>query len=571
MNRMAMDKLANRIGSGVSLSSKEITLGYCLSFVCVLYLFGLSGTVQAEQELSLKQMLLTPGDLIEGHAEIETKCESCHVHFDKANQTPLCLECHEQINDDLDAKTSLHGLLPDNKIDNCMNCHTDHIGRDSDITGLDRENFDHSKTNFLLEGSHINLNCSSCHTGLEKGMIPSVKGLLEIPVDEGFRFEKFECASCHVDFHEGALESECDSCHNPIAWTSNDFEHDKTDFPLDGKHINLACDSCHIDNRLEKIDTECQSCHLAKEPHLGIFGNQCADCHITEDWKPKSYDHFKETGFRLVDSHFSHNGSALPCIACHSEELKPETQCLGCHSDDDVHQGANGDTCQNCHNQKTWDKTDFDHDLATTGFVLTGKHRQANCESCHVPGEIRNPSKKRVLDLVRECIDCHQTIDPHFSNLGKDCGNCHQTEGWQESIRFNHDFSEFPLTGSHQLLVCNACHISSEFSDQSLQCVSCHQDDDLHEQTLGDKCDSCHDTSVWSHWQFDHQQQTKFALEGSHQNLECNACHNQQMRDPLMPETSCIGCHRDDDAHNGGFGVECQECHSQVNFEELSF
>ncbi len=539
--------------------------------VAVLSILWYPNLVVAEQELSFKQMLLTPGDLVKGHADIETKCESCHVHFEKANQTPLCLDCHEKINEDLVGKSSFHGQLPQKSIEDCKNCHTDHKGRDFDITGLDKDNFDHFMTDFTLEGRHSNLECSSCHTALKESSRPRVKGLKQLPVDEGFRFKKFECDSCHVDFHEGALGTECDSCHSPKSWTSSDFDHEKTDFPLNGKHKNLQCNSCHIDGRLEKVDTQCQSCHLAKEPHLGVFGVECADCHSTEKWKPKSYNHHEETGYRLKDSHFRHNGSALACIACHSEKLKPSTQCIGCHRDDDVHQGANGDTCQNCHNQKEWDKTDFVHDLATTRFALTGEHKKVDCESCHVPGELRDTSNNKSLALVRGCIDCHQTIDPHFSKLGKDCGSCHQTEGWQESIRFNHDFSDFPLTGSHQLLVCDSCHISSEFSEQSQKCVSCHKDDDLHDETLGDDCDSCHDTSVWSHWTFDHQRQTNFALEGSHQNLECNLCHNQQNRDPLKPETKCISCHRDDDAHNGGFGVECQECHSQLNFEELSF
>ena len=542
-----------------------------LSAMVVVTFAWFPSLIAAEQELSLKQMLLTPGDLVEGHADIENKCESCHVHFEKSNQTPLCLDCHEEINDDIKTKTAFHGQISDKGIKDCKNCHTDHKGRDFDITGLDKDNFDHSMTDFTLQGSHSNLECSSCHTALKKPSTQEVKGLKELPVGEGFRFKIFECDSCHVDFHEEALGSECDSCHNSKAWTSSDFEHDKTDFPLDGRHKNLQCNSCHIDNRLEKIDTQCQSCHLAKEPHLGVFGTECADCHSAEQWKPKSYNHRKETGYQLKGSHFEHNGKALACIACHSEELKPATQCIGCHSDDDTHQGANGDSCQNCHNQKEWDKTDFVHDFATTGFILTGEHRKVDCESCHLPGELRELSNNKTLGLVRNCIDCHQTIDPHFSQLGKDCGNCHQTDGWLESVRFNHDFSDFPLTGSHQLLVCDACHISSEFSDQSQKCVSCHLDDDVHEQTLGDNCDSCHDTSVWSHWQFDHQRQTKFALDGAHQDLECKLCHNEQMRDPLKPGTRCINCHRDDDVHNEGFGIECQECHSQVSFEELAF
>ncbi|EFK97224.1 hypothetical cytochrome c family protein, partial [sediment metagenome] len=40
----------------------------------------------------------------------------------------------------------------------------------------------------------------------------------------------------------------------------------------------------------------------------------------------------------------------------------------------------------------------FDH--ATTGFVLTGQHIQARCESCHTQGVFRG--------TPRDCASCHR-------------------------------------------------------------------------------------------------------------------------------------------------------------------
>jgi len=547
-----------------------------LSLLFILpFLFSPNLIAAEDNELSLKQMLLSPGDLTKGHEEIENKCQSCHVHFEKSNQTALCLDCHEKVDEDIKLNNGLHGLMSESQREDCNLCHTDHQGRDFDITGLDMDNFEHAKTNFPLDGSHKNKECSSCHTnqGTQKHRIENLSTeLLELPVDKGYRFKAFECSSCHVDFHQEKLGNECESCHSTESWRMEQFDHDETNFQLDGKHKNLECESCHIDNQFKEVERECQSCHLANDSHLGVFGEKCVDCHTTEKWRNDSYNHFKETGYRLKDSHFKIKGQRVKCISCHAEELKPNTQCITCHKADDVHQSGNGEKCQDCHNQKSWNKTDFTHDKVSTGFELLGKHKETSCDSCHVPGEKRNSQDiKTVLVLVRACVDCHKVDDPHFGKLGKECGDCHSENDWQKSVRFNHDFTDFPLTASHQLLVCESCHSSSEFSHESQKCISCHQSDDIHKKTLGEGCGACHDTSVWSHWQFDHQQQTKFPLNGAHQNLKCELCHSSDQPEALQPTNDCYSCHREDDTHNGGFGVECQQCHTEDSFEELDF
>ena len=557
--------------SGQSLRIQLLIL-VLVGFLCMV---ASSHAKAEENELSLKQMLLSPGELTQAHAKIETQCESCHVHFEKSNQTPLCLECHEKIQQDLSKKIGFHGLMSEEKIKDCKSCHTDHKGRDFDISGLDMDNFDHSLTNFKLDGSHLRLSCSSCHRDQQtvKSGGPSLslpESIHTIPTDKAFRLTEFECESCHVDFHQNEKTNECASCHNTRTWSDSKFDHSKTEFPLDGGHEKLECSNCHVGNQFESLDTQCQSCHLAKDSHLGVFGQKCDDCHKTQEWDNQPFDHFKKTGFVLRDSHVKVAGKSVQCIDCHSEKLNPETKCIGCHLEQDVHQGSNGQICQDCHNQKSWNTTDFVHNKNNTGFELTGSHRSESCDSCHLPGIKKNTITTGIgLGLIRSCIDCHQAIDPHFSKLGRDCGSCHQTESWQSDVKFNHDFSDFPLNGSHQLLVCESCHVSTSFSEQTSACIDCHKKDDVHNESLGQECETCHDTSVWSHWQFDHQQQTTFSLNGAHQNLQCNLCHTQELRDPLKPGKDCYSCHRQDDTHNGGFGMECQQCHSEESFEEL--
>jgi hypothetical protein len=85
--------------------------------------------------------LVMPGDVAQGHARFETKCDKCHEPFKKENQSKLCRECHEQIDNDIKKKKGFHGKLHNIRERECHTCHTDHKGRDMDIIQLDSEVF----------------------------------------------------------------------------------------------------------------------------------------------------------------------------------------------------------------------------------------------------------------------------------------------------------------------------------------------------------------------------------------------------------------------------------------------
>ena len=89
---------------------ESLNHGRWLFFTFLFALGALNFSAQAEDELSLKQLLLMPGKLTEPHADLETKCESCHVHFEKSNQSPLCLDCHEEVANDLKFDKGFHSM-----------------------------------------------------------------------------------------------------------------------------------------------------------------------------------------------------------------------------------------------------------------------------------------------------------------------------------------------------------------------------------------------------------------------------------------------------------------------------
>jgi len=101
-----------------------------------------------------------PGEVIKGHADLESECSSCHKMFDKEGQRQLCLDCHEDVADDVDQDHGFHGLRAEVEISQCSSCHTEHEGRDAVIVILDEDKFDHRFTDFELQGSHADAVCS---------------------------------------------------------------------------------------------------------------------------------------------------------------------------------------------------------------------------------------------------------------------------------------------------------------------------------------------------------------------------------------------------------------------------
>jgi len=485
------------------------------------------------------EMLIMPGPVVSGHAELEETCSNCHDLFDQSAQQILCLDCHEEIATDLASSEGFHSLNPQVAKSQCKQCHSEHLGRDADIVALQEDLFNHNFTDLPLLGSHQNLICSSCHEA-----------------DHSYSEAPTACASCHEDddIHRGNLGEECATCHEPDSWSQGQFDHSTTDFELTGKHTETTCVLCHVDQKYEDTNMQCVDCHRLDDKHGGAQGDECESCHTSESWET-SFDHEKETGYPLVAAH-----SSLQCSNCHvsqNEYSGLPTSCEGCHRSNDVHLGRNGTECEQCHNEDNW-QTEFDH-LLETEFALQGAHNDLSCTACHV-GKLSDP-------LETDCLSCHAKDNPHGDTLVQ-CANCHAQSDWMEDIRFHHELSRFPLVGMHGVTSCEQCHATLEFSPMALDCQSCHAADDVHERALGDACESCHNPVNWNSWLFDHDTQTDFALDGAHTDLECAACHPPS--NPAEKQAqACYACHRTDDPHRGGFGRQCAQCHNSSNFSEV--
>jgi hypothetical protein len=488
------------------------------------------------------ESVLRPGELVQGHAKWEEECTQCHVRFDRAAQDRLCMDCHKEVGQDVRERTGYHGRL---KPQACRSCHTDHKGRAARIVDLDRKTFDHAQTDYALKGKHAKVECDKCHEPKKK--------YWQAPSD---------CQACHRkdDVHKGSLGPKCADCHTVNDWKEARFDHEKTRFPLTGKHVDAECVDCHKKGADYKAaPRDCLGCHRKEDNgpkgHKGNYGEKCETCHGTKAWKPSTFNHDNDTKFDLLGKHRS-----VKCADCHTGHLyrdKVGSACIDCHKKDDDgvkgHKGALGRDCAACHTERGWkEKGKFDHDK--TRFPLLGKHVQTKCADCHKSTNYR--------EAPRDCIGCHKKDDKHEATLGTKCESCHVERDWKTVTRFNHDDTKFKLRNAHaaKTVQCKACHADlKSYRNTPTDCYSCHKKDDKHEGQLGTRCESCHGDRDWKTTTFDHRN-SRFPLVGRHVAVKCAECH----KSPRYKDAprDCFSCHKKDDTHKLKFGTACESCHN---------
>ena len=492
------------------------------------------------------ESLVMPGEVIEGHAKYEHTCEKCHEKFDRKKQRNNCLACHEFIEKDVNARSGYHGRNPNIRTRECNNCHSEHQGRKADIIKMDKLTFDHQFTDFKLRGQHSKTACASCHKPKKK-----------------YREAPNDCNSCHgkESPHQakmmGKYTKKCESCHLDTGWREIEYDHEKTKFPLVGKHKKVTCISCHISDRYIDTPKTCIACHQADDVHAKANGTKCQDCNSPRGWKKLSFDHDIDTDFPLRARH-----AKLSCQSCHKDDpfrKKIKSSCISCHRHEDKHKGNFGEKCESCHSEKTWAKQKFDHDK--TDFKLRGKHVQVDCTSCHKTHIYKTK-------LKTDCYSCHKIDDVHKGEQGKECNKCHDEKGWRKGVKFEHDITRFPLIGLHATVPCEECHLSNNYKDASIECNSCHKSDDTHKGKLGVNCQLCHSPNSWNIWRFDHNKQSKFKIDGAHTKVHCHSCHATAVDKIESKPRACIACHRSDDEHNGQFGPHCGRCHTTKSFKD---
>ena len=490
---------------------------------------------------------LSPGLMSKAHAKYEGDCAQCHVRFDRNAQDRLCADCHKEVRQDVRDHTGFHGRQ---KPQACRSCHTEHKGLDAKLAPVDTKTFDHKETDYPLLGKHQKTDCAKCHVAGKRWAAAA-----------------HDCVACHKkdDTHKGSLGPKCGDGHTEASWKEAKFDHDKTRFPLTGKHVDTKCDECHAHGRYKDTPMTCYGCHKADDgkAHKGRYGEKCETCHDAQSWKSAPlFHHDTDTKYPLKGKHVK-----VKCDACHTGMLykdKLSQDCIACHKKDDVHKESLGTNCASCHVESSWKEVGkFDHDK--TRFKLKDKHAAAKCVDCHV-----NAAKNDFKNAPNTCFGCHKKDDKHKANLGEDCGSCHGAKDWKVP-GFDHDRSKFKLRNAHAAakVKCSDCHKDpTKYRDIPSTCVSCHLKDDKHEGQLGKDCGACHDDRNWKVKQFNHAR-TRFPLTGAHIAAECKACHTT----PKYHDAprACYGCHKKEDVHKERLGAGCELCHNTRGWKVAAF
>jgi len=558
---------------------------------------------------------VSPGPLAAPHAELDalTKCFACHSRTETMAQR--CIACHTEIGWSRSQRRGLHAR---GDFAECQSCHPDHAGRDFSMVTWEEgsaERFRHDRTGYALEGAHASVRCAQCHTAANQKS-PVAATIKKKDRSRSFLGLERACARCHTDPHAGRFGVACETCHHITKWkdlNASTFNHDKTRYPLRGRHALAACAACHDATnafgpkpRFDRCDACHQDVHAGKATLSGRPAD-CAACHdvstfVTSTFTPALH---AKSAYPLEGRHRD-----VACGACHLRrptgipaaslgaagvQVRPKHDaCADCHGNPHGTQlagNAKAMACVACHDLRAFKPAHFEQaDHAKTNFVLAGAHARAACRACHDAHRADLPafSDTERLGSVgfamkmteRACVDCH--ADPHRGRFATStsCADCHGTESFRPARLgvSEHARYRFPLEGAHRAVPCVDCHKDLAKRDPSGQrstllraakgpdtltfaiarqeCVSCHAGP--HGDQFGKPaaralaCERCHGLEMFKPaTRFDHGRDTAFALEGAHRGVACARCHATVR----SPGGERIVRYR-------GVSAACESCHS---------
>jgi hypothetical protein len=506
--------------------------------------------------------------LLEGaHVPLANDCFICHAG-DYTNTPNTCFGCHEDnYNQTVNPPHVSSGFSTD-----CASCHSQ--------AAWVPATFNHDGEYFpIYSGQHSGEweSCTECHTN---------------PAN----YSIFSCIDCH-EHNQGDTDEEhtgvggyfynsqaCYECH-PTGESAGSFDHNLSLFPLTGAHVTTPCLSCHSAG-YTGTTTVCSDCHepdynqSVNPNHVVLtIPNTCETCHTTNPgWQPAT--------FLIHNSYYplegAHAAIAGDCFTCHSGNYNstPNT-CFACHEEeynqttDPPHISGQFPTeCESCHNQTAWTPASFNHD-GEYFPIYSGEHNGEweSCSDCHT-----NSSNYSIFS----CIDCHAHLQPDMDaehqGIGgyiynsSACFECHPDGTATGS--FNHNNSNFPLTGAHLTAECLSCHANG-YTGTTTVCSECHADDytgssnpDHIASGIPNNCEECHTTNPgWEPATFPiHGNYYQFT--GAHINIsnDCDACHGGNYTN--TPDY-CFGCHQANynQASNPnhislGLSTTCETCHT---------
>jgi len=512
------------------------------------------------------------------HSGLGYELEGIHTTLD-------CTECHEYAEARIVPIGSSRYMGLDQ---NCISCHVDeHEGE----YGNDCRSC-HGQTQAFSEvggeahmtfapivGGHASIECIACH---EEQTPNSVHALALRHVAGDQSIPERTCQECHPTNHSepfldgvvdlaGAFGDQlsCQHCHSPEQAGFMGSEPQMTDelhvasgFDLELPHEQADCWECHIsfDERewhedpavrrpgfLEAYpqrdaDT-CSACHM--DVHQGQFdespfaSQDCLGCHERTHFAPTAFDveHHEQTEFALEGSH-----ATTDCESCH--ELPAGQERITDEGFVPRQFAGTAKECSVCHEAPH--REEFLENVRTMLFLVEDE----SCETCHTPlHETFLGDNAPMTDNPEIHAASGFALDIPHNEVS--CADCHEgfgvrPEGPSEDDGLSAFLEVFPGRTAES---CQECHTDphvDQFEDgtfQSEDCLSCHADTGFHPPLFG----------------FDHHEKTEFPLDGAHQAVSCNQCHE-------VPDGTA------DVTEEGlftrvfkGTATDCESCHENVH------
>lgn len=226
--------------------------------------------------------------------QLGTRCERCHTEsgwtrvarfdhgkdvgfaLDNGHRQVACARCHASDGKRPSAAARAGATRPDQR---CAACHRSTHGPQfgnrctrchNTASFASTPRFDHAReTGFRLERRHRAVACAACHDVRKRPRAVAA------------------CQSCHDDPHRASNGIDCSDCHRPDRWRIIRFDHDRTEFPLIGRHFTAGCGGCHVNPGWTGVRGECIACHAMDRPrtqdHVGQVA--CQECHTPVSWR----------------------------------------------------------------------------------------------------------------------------------------------------------------------------------------------------------------------------------------------------------------------------------------------
>jgi Doubled CXXCH motif (Paired_CXXCH_1) len=500
---------------------------------------------------------------------LEQSCAACHEHAYAEELpvgglrflgiSPACAQCHD------DPHAGDHG-------DDCAACHVQ--------TGFETPHFVGHEKFLPLVGGHAGLSCSTCHpTDNSRHSLAALRA-------PGLHRDQRDCGACHAsphraDFSKGSaalldnsISSACVDCHLPehTGWSAaeallSSAAHSTSGFALNGPHQGLTCGHCHNDPS-----------NLVQVPRQG-----------RQPVQPAGLD---AEALQRLSLRRGQTPAALPRSETNAFDTAPDFVAYG-----QRFPGRQQDQCSACHQ---------DPHAGQFAALLTnsGPYDQAGCLACHA---------RESFAFTAYGIEQHRhaglPLDGQHAQL--DCAACHPEVNGRPALTPRRAGIEPPTEGPGRALwpeLANAA-VAVWLEGLDPSCAACHAD--AHQgyfaaagqpaaASTSGACSACHTTESFSHADagpFDHDQHTRFALEGAHAEAVCQACHAPRaapdehgrsfgsVAERFGRFNGCQTCHQD--PHGGAFakwgsaeaqgagqspldefspGTDCSQCHSSSSF-----